>query len=129
MPLTRITTRDCYSPDQLQTIGVVLHRCLVDEFDVPPDDRFQIINQLTAGQLSIDPGYLCDGRSERCILFEITAGRPRSRLQKQHFYRKLTCELQRCIGVRPDDVLIIITFNNSDDWSFSQGIMLSEITL
>lgn len=129
MPLTRISTGHCYSHEQLQTIGDVLHRCLVTEFDVPPDDRFQIINQLAATEFSFDPDYLSGSRREQCILFEITAGRPRSRVQKQQFYRILTSELQLSAGIRPDDVLIIITFNSSDDWSFSQGIMLSEVTL
>ncbi|ARU93984.1 tautomerase family protein [Tatumella citrea] len=129
MPVTRISTRHCYSREQLQTISDVLHRCLVAEFEVPPDDRFQIINQLTATEFSFDTGYLSDGRSEQCILFEITAGRPRSRVQKQQFYRMLTRELQQSVGIRPDDVMIIITFNSSDDWSFSRGVMLSEVKI
>lgn len=129
MPLTRITTGDCYSREQLQTLGDVLHRCLVSEFAVPVDDRFQIISQLPAGQILVDRDYLSHGRSERFMLFEITAGRPRSRKQKQQFYRRLTEELQQSAGVDPNDVLIIITFNSSDDWSFSQGIMLSEVSL
>ena len=127
MRLTRITAADCYSPEQLRTIGDVRPRCRVSELAVAVDDRFQIIHRLATGEFSYNPGYLSGGRSERCILFEITAGRPRNRMQKQQFYRSLTSDLQQAAGVRPDDVLIIITFNSSDDWSFSQGIMLSEV--
>ena len=30
------------------------------------------------------------------------------------------------LGIRPDDVMVIIQFNTADEWSFSNGLMLSE---
>ena len=70
-----------------------------------------------------DRHYLSGGRSEGFMVLQITAGRPRTREQKQDFYRVLNERLEREIGVSPDDVMVIIQFNQAEDWSFSRGQM------
>lgn len=52
--------------------------------------------------------------------------RPRTREQKQNFCRLLCDRLHAALAIHPDDVMVMIHFNTADDWSFSQGRMLSE---
>jgi len=47
--------------------------------------------------------------------------RPRSRFEKQNFYELLCQELlQRC-GVKASDIVVSITQNADEDWSFGYG--------
>ena len=95
------------------------------EFAVPPDDCFQVIETLPAGRLIYDRHYLTGTRSDNFILFLITAGKPRSREQKQNLYRALAARLHEALGIHPDDVMIVIQFTTADDWSFGGGRMFT----
>jgi phenylpyruvate tautomerase PptA (4-oxalocrotonate tautomerase family) len=55
------------------------------------------------------------------MLFAVTAGRPRSAEVKQAFYRRLVALLSESPGVRPEDVMVVISTTNPEDWSFSGG--------
>jgi len=129
MPITRITLRQGYSVAALRQLSGLLQQTLVAEFDVPGQDCFQIIEMLPAVQRVFDRHYLSGGRSDDFVLFQITAGRPRSRQQKQQFYHSLCKVLQREMGIDPDDVMIVIQFNSTEEWSFSGGRMLAQEAL
>jgi len=45
MPFTRISLIKGKSPEYLQALSDSLHQALVEAFDVPPTDRFQVIHQ------------------------------------------------------------------------------------
>jgi len=74
-----------------------------------------------ASQRIFDRHYLSGKRSDNFILFQITAGKSRSIEQKQNFYRLLSTGLHSRLGISPDDVMVIIQFNQAEDWSFSRG--------
>ncbi|GGD36930.1 tautomerase family protein [Franconibacter daqui] len=123
MPLTRIVLQEGRSEQALRTLSTLLHDTLVAEFAVPPDDCFQVIETLPAGRLIYDRHYLTGARSDNFILFLITAGKPRSREQKQNLYRALAARLHEALGIHPDDVMIVIQFNTAEEWSFGGGKM------
>ncbi|GAA6593973.1 hypothetical protein nublan012_46510 [Klebsiella pneumoniae] len=60
------------------------------------------------------------------VLFHIFAGKPRSRAQKQGLYRRLCARLDDEMAVSPQDVMVVIQFNQLEDWSFSPGKMADE---
>ncbi|WP_024527603.1 tautomerase family protein [Serratia fonticola] len=123
MPFSRITLRQGYSETQLQKISDILHQSLTEEFDVPPDDRFQVIETLPASQRIFDRHYQSNERSDNFVLVQIIAGKPRTAGQKQSFYHVLSERLNRGLNIHPDDVMVIIQYNNAADWSFSNGRM------
>ena len=123
MPLTRITLRQGVSDAALSQISDILHQALVNEFNVPADDRFQIIETLPDAQRSFDRHYLSGSRSHDFILFHIVAGKPCTTEQKQTFYRVLSERLHTLLGIQPDDVMVVIQFNSAEEWSFSRGEM------
>jgi len=122
MPLTRISLARGKPPEYLRALSDSLHRALVEAFDVPPDDRFQAIHQHEPGELAFDRHYLGGPRSEDFVLFQVTAGRPRSTGTKQAFYRRLVERLAEAPGVRPEDVMVVISTTQLDDWSFAGGV-------
>ncbi|WP_437214648.1 tautomerase family protein [Pectobacterium sp. LFLA-215] len=126
MPFTRITLRQGYSGAQISQISDILQQSLIDEFAVPPADRFQVFEALPTSQRIFDRDYKSGGRSDDFILFHIFAGKSRTREQKQNFFRMLSERLHSALNIHPDDVMVMIQFNTADEWSFSNGRMLSE---
>lgn len=126
MPFTRIILRQGYNDAQIMQISDILQQTLEDEFSVPPGDRFQVFEALPAHQRVFDRHYKSGGRSDNFIQFHILAGKPRTREQRQHLCRVLCQQLQSTLDIHPDDVMVIIQFNTADEWSFSQGRLLSE---
>lgn len=126
MPFTRITLRQGYSDAQVTQISVILQQSLEEEFAVPPGDLFQVFEELPARQRVFDRHYKSGGRSDNFIQFHILAGKPRTNEQKQNLCRVLSQRLYSKLNICPDDVMVMIQFNTADEWSFSQGRMLSE---
>ncbi|UVC31699.1 tautomerase family protein [Pantoea sp. SOD02] len=123
MPMTRITVREGWSDADLQTLSDTLHEVLVAEFNVPPDDRFQVIESLAVQRFIYDRHYLSGGRSDRYVLLNIVAGKPRSVEQKCATYQVLSKRLQQRLNLDPNDLMIIIQQTQPEDWSFSGGKM------
>lgn len=121
MPFIRISLLRGKSPAYLQALSDNVHRALVETFDVPADDRFQAIHQHDPGELVFDRTYLGGPRSDDFVLIAITAGKPRSTEVKKAFYRRLVECLERSPGLRPEDVMVVITTTSADEWSFSGG--------
>lgn len=121
MPFVRISVLRGKSPDYLQALADNVHHALTEAFDVPADDRFQAIHQHEPGELIFDRHYLGGPRSDDFVLIAVTVGKPRSTEVKQAFYRRLVKRLEREPGIRPEDVMTIITTTASDEWSFSGG--------
>jgi phenylpyruvate tautomerase PptA (4-oxalocrotonate tautomerase family) len=122
MPYARISLIKGKSPEYLHALSDNLHRALVETFNVPPDDRFQIIHQVEPGELIFDQHYLGGPRSDDYVLIDITAGRPRDLQTKKALYRRLATLLETAPGIRPQDVMVVITTTGAEDWSFANGV-------
>lgn len=121
MPFTRISLLKGRSAAELRAISDSLQRALVEAFDVPDGDCFQAIHQHEPGELVFDRDYAGGPRSDGFVLFAITAGRPRTTETKKAFYRRLVALLAEGAGMRPEDVMVIISTTAMEDWSFSGG--------
>ena len=122
MPLTRISLARGKPPEYLRALSDGLHQALAEAFEVPPDDRFQIIHQHEPGELVFDRHYLGGPRSDDVVLFQITAGRSRSTKTKAAFYRRLVECLAEAPGIRPEDAMVVISTTQLDEWSFAGGV-------
>lgn len=121
MPFVRISLLRGKPPHYLQALSESVHRALTETFEVPADDRFQAIHQHDPGELIFDRNYLGGPRSDDYVLIAITAGKLRSTEVKKTFYRRVVELLGQSPGVRPEDIMIIITTTSPDEWSFSRG--------
>jgi len=126
MPLARISLRRGRDAAWLHRLSQAVQRALVESFEVPPSDCFQILHQHEADELIFDPLYsgpepLSAPRSADFILIALTAGRVRSLATKQAFYRRLTELLAQSNAIAPQDVMVIINITGPEDWSFGDG--------
>jgi phenylpyruvate tautomerase PptA (4-oxalocrotonate tautomerase family) len=124
MPFTRISLPDHRADTWQDAISAILQNTLVDHFSVPKDDCFQLFEPASRRQRVINPTYLAGEnhhRSEDFLLFHITAGKPRNSYQKQELFRHLTEKLHVALGISPADVMVVVSFTQPEDWSFSHG--------
>ena len=121
MPLVRIDLNKGKSADYVRAVGDGVHQALVEVFKAPADDRFQVITQHAPGGLVYDPDYLGIHRSDDVVFVHIIAGKWRDAATKRKLYRRIVENLSRAPGLRTEDVLIALTLNDRDDWSFGKG--------
>ncbi|MHB1692188.1 MAG: tautomerase family protein [Thiomonas sp.] len=122
MPYARISLLKGKSLEYRRALSDNLHRALVEAFDVPAADRFQIFHQLAPDEFVFDRHYLCGPRSDDYVLIAITAGRPRSTHTKKAFDQRLVELLEEAPGIRREDVMVVINTTDADEWSFGNGI-------
>ncbi|HTR10180.1 MAG TPA: tautomerase family protein [Paraburkholderia sp.] len=122
MPMARISLLKGKPRSYLEVLSDGVHRAMVETFDVPLDDRFQVIHQHEPEELVFDRHYMGGPRSDNYVLICITAGKPRSTLMKEAFYRRLTEVLAESPGIRPEDVMVVVSMTSFDGWSFSGGV-------
>jgi phenylpyruvate tautomerase PptA (4-oxalocrotonate tautomerase family) len=129
MPFVRISLNAGKPPAYLRALSDSLHQAMVEAFDVPPADRFQIFHQHPPGELVYDRHYLGGPRSDDFVLIALTPGRPRSTDTKRRFYRRLAERLAEAPGIAPRDVMVVITTTQAEDWSFADGVALVDATI
>jgi phenylpyruvate tautomerase PptA (4-oxalocrotonate tautomerase family) len=122
MPFVEIFVSERRSSDERRKLGEAVHRALVATVDVPPDDRFQVLSAHAASDLIYDPGYLGIARSPELVAIRITLRRGRAPAKKRALYRAIVDEAKRAIGLREQDVLVVLSENEALDWSFGNGV-------
>ena len=122
MPFVRISLRKGKSADYLAALADGIQCALVETFDVPANDRFQVIHQHDENELIFDRTYLAGPRSDDFVYISITIGRPRTAEVKAALYRRLADLLRQSPGLRPEDVMVVISTSAPEDWSFGNGI-------
>jgi 4-oxalocrotonate tautomerase len=122
MPLIRIDFIKGRLGSVVPAIGQAIHLALVECFNVPERDRFQVITEHSPGYLIYDPAYLGVERTDEIVLVQVFLSTGRTTDQKQAFYARVATLLQSEAGVRPEDVVIVLVENKREDWSFGRGM-------
>ena len=120
MPLLRFDIVAGRSKGQITAMLDAAHDAMVESFQVPVRDKYQIVHEHESHQLRFEDTGLGIERSEASILLQVTT-RARSREQKETFYKRL-CEIlhERC-GIAPSDVIVSLVTSTDEDWSFGNG--------
>jgi phenylpyruvate tautomerase PptA (4-oxalocrotonate tautomerase family) len=122
MPLIRISLLKGKPPAYIRAISDGVHRALAEAYNVPADDRFQLIHQHEPEEFVYDADYLGIHRTDDVVFIHVVAGKWRDTATKQAFYRAAVERLAENPGLRREDVQIIISSNERDDWSFGNGV-------
>ena len=121
MPLVRISLRQGTSPAYRQAIADGVHRAMVESLAIPPDDRFQVINEYAPENLFYDPGYLGVQRSDRVIFVQISLSAGRKPQQKRKLFKRMAEILADAPGLRPQDLVVNLVEVSWENWSFGNG--------
>jgi phenylpyruvate tautomerase PptA (4-oxalocrotonate tautomerase family) len=123
MPLVRITLARGRRADELRAIADGVHLALVETANVPPDDRFQAIDEVPPENLHWNATYLGHERTAAVVYVEITLNAGRTPEVKKALYAAIAARLGEKPGLRPDDVLVNLVEVPRENWSFGGGKM------
>jgi 4-oxalocrotonate tautomerase len=121
MPFARIDLRKGKDASYRREIGRVVYDALVS-VGVPPNDRFQVINEYDADNFLFDADYLGIHRSDDLVMIQITWNEGRTVEQKKAFYKAIADGLNAAIGLRREDVLVDLVEVKKENWSFGNGV-------
>ncbi len=121
MPFVTIDLLQGRTAPELEAISDAVHHVMVETLGVPERDWFQIITEHTNATLRFDRHYLNIDRSDGFVLIRITLATGRTTAAKQTFYAHLARLLEDRLGLRRDDLAVILIENEREDWSFGYG--------
>ena len=120
MPLVRIDVQAGRTPAQLRRIADTVQEVMLDVFAAPPGDRYQIITEHAIGHIIAEDTGLGLERTDGVTVIQIFQ-QGRNVEQKQAAYDQLAKRLDAAALVRPEDLIVSVTANEREDWSFGLG--------
>jgi 4-oxalocrotonate tautomerase len=123
VPLVQVFLKRGRSSSQLSLVSEAIHGAMVETINVPPDDRFQIIQEHPPETLIADRRYLRVERSDDVVFIQITLNVGRTLEQKRALYRVIADRLAASPGLRREDILVSLVEVPKENWSFGNGEM------
>ena len=122
MPLVRIAMPQGKSPEYRKAVSAGVQRALVETFNVPEDDLFQVISERGPGtEIVHAPRYLGIAYSNELTLIQLTVSDTRNLEQKKKLFRQIADHLAESPGLRREDIFINLVETKKENWSFGNG--------
>jgi phenylpyruvate tautomerase PptA (4-oxalocrotonate tautomerase family) len=120
MPLLYVDVIEGRTPAEIQVLLDAIHEAVVEALQVPQRDRYQVVRTHPAHEIvSLDTGLDIPRSSELVVLHVVSRRRPRE--FKERFYQLLASNLAERCGLDPADLIVSVTENDDEDWSFGYG--------
>lgn len=120
MPLVRIDVTAGRTPEELRCLADVVQEVMLDVFAAPARDRYQVVTEHPAGQIIAEDTGLGYERTDGIVVVQVFQ-QGRDAEQKQALYRALADRLEEHCAVRPQDLIVSVSANEKEDWSFGEG--------
>jgi 4-oxalocrotonate tautomerase len=122
MPLARIDLRRGKSPAYRKAICDGVYRALRKTFEVPENDRFQVVAEHDADNFVHAENYLGVRYSDNLVVIQITVSDTRNSETKQALFAHIADLLAENPSLRKEDVFINLIECKTENWSFGNGI-------
>jgi 4-oxalocrotonate tautomerase len=120
MPLLYVDIIEGRTPAEIQALLDAIHEAVVEAFQVPQRDRYQVVRAHPAHEIvALDTGLDITRSSQLVVLHVVSRRRPRE--FKEQFYKLLASNLAERCGLEPADLIVSVTENDDEDWSFGYG--------
>ncbi|BBX61629.1 putative tautomerase YrdN [Mycobacterium saskatchewanense] len=120
MPLLYVDLIEGRTPSEVQELLDAIHDAVVEAFRVPPRDRYQVVRTHPAHEIAALDTGLGLTRSPRLVIVHVVSRR-RTRVMKEQFFKLLAANLADRCGLDSADLIVSITENGDEDWSFGEG--------
>ena len=123
MPLVRIDHASGKPTVYRVAISQGVHDALIRTFNVPDDDRFQVIGEHAPGTALVhSQSYLGIEYSNELVIIQITISDTRTLDQKKALFAAIADNLAQNPGLRRQDVVISLVEVKKENWSFGNGV-------
>ena len=122
MPFVRISLPKKLSQETKDNISIAIHESLIQEFNIPEDDYFHVIEELESTQIKYPKSYLGITHTANMVYVQITAGQGRTKEQKAKLYAQIAIKISGTTEILKSDIIIVLLENNGgENWSFGNG--------
>jgi 4-oxalocrotonate tautomerase len=122
MPLVRINLPTATSDAQMAAVAEAVHQALVDTFNVPLPDRFQVLTRSPPNELICTPEFLGIAHSPTVVFVQIACSPGRSLEMKKALYAAIASKVAAHGHFAAADVIINLVETERENWSFGNGI-------
>nr|POF17973.1 putative tautomerase yrdn [Quercus suber] len=109
------------SPEEIKKLADVVQSVSLQYFNAPPRDRYQIITQHEPYEMICEDTNLGLTRSDKLVFIQVFQ-QGRDAATKQTLYAKLAEELGKQTGLEGRDLIVTVSRNEKEDWSFGNGV-------
>ena len=123
MPLAKIQVLEGrYDEQRLANVSTAIQEALISVLEIPSDDFFQIIHELSRKRFLHTPSFLGMKYSDDFIVLELAfiSGRPKE--TRLALLKELNARIVAGAGISPDDVMIQLSEGPGENVSFGQGL-------
>lgn len=122
MPFVRISLPKSFSQEIKDNISKSVHLSLIDEFNIPEDDYFHVIEELESHQIKKPETYLGITHTSDIVYIQIIAGEGRTPEQKKKLYKAIAERIADSTLVTKNNVITVLLENDGkQNWSFGNG--------
>ena len=122
MPLVYYDIVRGRSRDEIRALLDSAQAAMLEAFETPERDRYQLVTEHSPDEMIIQDNGLGIERSENLVVIRLISRRGRkTSAQKEKLYELLVRNLKRDCALDPADLVVVITENESEDWSLGYG--------
>ena len=122
MPLVRIDVPAATSDAQMAALANGVHQALVENFNVPIDDRFQTLTRRAPNELVCTSEFLGVAHSQQVAFVQIFCSPGRSLDVKKALYQAIAFGAAEAGHFAANDVVINLVETARENWSFGNGV-------
>lgn len=116
MPFVTITLQEGKDKKFIKSLSDTIHTAMQETIIFPADVLFHKIHEVKKGQMIYLNEFRNVKRSDNMIFIECTIKTGRTADQKQAMFKRITEDLFSKLGVRKEDIIIVIKENSAEDW-------------
>lgn len=122
MPFVRISLPKSFSAETKENISIAVHQSLIQEFNIPKNDYFHIIEELEPHQIRFPDSYFEIPHTPDMVYLQIIAGRGRTPEQKANLYKEIADRISGTTPLTRNNIIIVLLENEGkENWSFGNG--------
>lgn len=121
MPFVNIYLPEVYPKELKKKISLSVHESLMETFNIPEDDYFQLIHPVSPEDLIFPDCYLGISHTSNLIYVQIICGPGRTLEMKKSLYSVISKKISERTHVLSNDIIIVLNEASLENWSFGQG--------
>jgi phenylpyruvate tautomerase PptA (4-oxalocrotonate tautomerase family) len=121
MPFVKINVAQNLADQVKKNISLAVHEGLMENFNIPLTDYFQVIHEIRTPDLFYPDSYMNIPHTGNIVYIEITARYGRTVEMKKSLYRAIADKIAASTPIQVDDVIIVLTEVAAENWSLGQG--------
>ena len=116
MPFVTITLKEGKDKEFIKSLSETIHTAMLATIVFPEDVLFHKIHEVKKEHMIYLDEFRNVKRSDNMIFIECTIKAGRTAEKKQAMYQRISEDLFSELGVRREDIVIVIRENTAEDW-------------